>query len=505
MSSGDLQHPTTDFDAFSIDLIAAQQESYHRLLELEVLYRTASIGLGFVDCNMRYVRLNQVLAEINGLTIEAHLGQHASEINAPLSQSLIPIIAGVLASKQPHLNLEIRDSTRLDAVGERTWLASFYPVANDETVGVSIAFHDATVTTAREDIQRRFKLIVESSDDAMVSFNLSGAITGWNRAAEEMFCYSASEALGTMITSLAAPGREGEIPDVLARLQRDEPAGHYETVQRRKDGHLIDVWLTVSLIYDSCGSVIGASTTARDISAHKRDHAALLRSNDELRQLAFAAAHDLQEPLRNIDLYAQVLELQNRDNGNSETDQSLAIVLGSARRMQTLIKDLLLYTDAVDLHVSKKQAADCNAACRAALQHLDSEVRYSTASVNIAPLPNIAAEYAHLVQLFQYLIDNALKYRSSERPLRIDISAEIRGHDWVFSVKDNGIGIASQYHARIFDVFKRLHGRDVPGTGIGLAICKRIVNHYGGHLWVESSLGCGSTFSFSFPLESSSN
>jgi light-regulated signal transduction histidine kinase (bacteriophytochrome) len=246
--------------------------------------------------------------------------------------------------------------------------------------------------------------------------------------------------------------------------------------------------------------LIGASEIVRDITQQKRAQAALLRTNEELRQFAFAAAHDLQEPLRNIGLNAQILEARHKQN--AEADEQVESLIESARRMQTLIKDLLEYTEVVDTHGEPGQLIDCNEACRTALGNLGAALADCAADVSVAPLPTVVAERAHLIQLFQNLIGNALKYRAKERHPQIHVSAERRSDDhWVFSVKDNGIGIAPEYHDRIFGVFKRLHGRDVPGTGIGLAICKRIVDHHRGRLWLESEVGGGSIFYFSLPDE----
>ncbi len=489
--SGDLKQTQSD-------LKSSQEESYHRLLELEVLYRTAAVGLGFLDHELRYVRLNEALAGINGLPVEAHIGRHASEINPELARIVVPMMEQVLASKQPLLNVEITGTTPADVLQQHTWMVNFHPVSNARTFGVSVVFQDITALKETEDIRARFGVIVESSDDAMISMKLDGAITSWNRAAERMFGYSAREAMGKAISILATPQHTNELPDILVRLQGGERADHYETLHRRKDGRYIDVSLTVSPIHDSRGSVIGASETVRDITQQKRAHAALLRSNEELRQFAFAAAHDLQEPLRNIGLYAQILDVRYKRNGDAEADEHMTTVIESARRMQTLIKDLLEYTEAVDLH-GQGQLVDCKEVCQTALDNLSSAVQECEANITVAPLPTLVAERTHVIQLFQNLISNALKYREKDRHAQIHVSAERADSQWIFSVKDNGIGIAAEYHERIFGVFKRLHGPDVPGTGIGLAICKRIVDHHGGRLWLESEVGGGSTFHFSFP------
>ena len=488
-----------DLSQTDSDLNSTREESNHRLLELEALYRTAPVGLGFFDRDLRYMRLNKAFATINDLSVEAHIGRHASEINPRLANIFVPMMAQVLVSKQPLLNIEITSSTPGDFIRPRTWMVNFYPVTNAKTFGVSVAIQDITALKMTEDIRTRLGVIVESSDDAMVSMTLDSTITTWNEAAERMFGYTAEEAIGKTIAILATPYRPNELLGILEVLQQGERAEQHETVQRRKDGRPIDVSLTVSPIRDRHGCVIGFSETARDITEQKRAQATLLRSNEELRQFTFAAAHDLQEPLRNIDLYCQMLDAQYKGNLDAEADEYLGIVIESARRMQNLIKDLLAYTQAVDAHDQARHSVDCSEICQTALDNLASALADCQANVSVTPLPTVVAEPTHIMQLFQNLISNALKYRAKERRPQIDVSAERRDDGWVLSVKDNGIGIAPEYHDRIFGVFKRLHGRDVPGTGIGLAICRRIVDHYGGRLWLESEVGQGSTFYFSFP------
>jgi PAS domain S-box-containing protein len=241
-----------DFTRSLIDLRKSQEESYHRLLELEVLYETAPVGLGFLDQDLRYVRLNQSLAEINGCSIEDHLGRLAIEINPPVAKILVPMMSQVLALRQSWHDAEISVRSRSDPARERTWMVSLYPVANGHIFGVSVAFQEITSVRLSEDTKRRFSLIVESSDDAMVSLDLHTAITGWNRAAEVMFAYSAKEIMGKSISILAVPGHENELASTLERFHKGERAGQYETVYRCKNGRHIDVWLTVSLILMAC-------------------------------------------------------------------------------------------------------------------------------------------------------------------------------------------------------------------------------------------------------------
>ncbi len=238
-SQGELKTSQGELKSSQVELKTSQEESYHRLLELEVLYQTAPVGLAFLDHELRYVRLNEAFAEMNDLPVEAHLGRYASKINPEVAKTVVPMMAQVLASRRPLLNVEITGTARADVKDERTWMVNFHPVTNASTFGVSVVFQDITVLKETEYICTRFGLLVESSDDAIISMNLNGAIKSWNRAAEEMFGYSAEEVVGQAISLLATPHNSNEVMDILGRLQPVGLGKHgerFETVQRRWTG-----------------------------------------------------------------------------------------------------------------------------------------------------------------------------------------------------------------------------------------------------------------------------
>ncbi len=227
----------------------------------------------------------------------------------------------------------------------------------------------------------------------------------------------------------------------------------------------------------------------------------LQRANDDLSVFAYCASHDLQEPLRNINIYSQMLQRKCNGQLDSEAKQFLDYLVGGAGRMSELLKDLLAYMEVSgggDHAVGRTSAA---AAIETALSNLRTAVEASDANVTYDDLPAVAIRPIHLQQLFQNLIGNAIKYRSHEPP-DVRISASQQDGSWQFSVKDNGIGIDPQYRGQVFRIFQRLHARtEYPGTGIGLAICQRIVERYGGQIWIESPPGKGSDFRFTLPIE----
>jgi signal transduction histidine kinase len=223
----------------------------------------------------------------------------------------------------------------------------------------------------------------------------------------------------------------------------------------------------------------------------------LARSNADLEQFAYVASHDLQEPLRMVTAYTQLLAERYRGKLDENADKFIGYASEGAQRMQVLIQDLLAFS-----RVGRKQtceSVDCTAVMQEVLQTLAAAIQESGAVVNHAELPVVWADRTQMSQVFQNLIGNAIKFRGKE-PLRVSVQAEKTDQNWQFCVTDNGIGIAPEYAENIFVVFQRLHARsEYPGNGIGLAICKKIVEQKGGKIWVESQAGSGSSFKFTMP------
>ena len=243
------------------------------------------------------------------------------------------------------------------------------------------------------------------------------------------------------------------------------------------------------------GQVVERSRAQGELARKAED---LVRSNADLELFAYVASHDLQEPLRMVASYTQLLSRRYKGKMDSEADEFIDFAVDGATRMQGLIQDLLSYSR-VTTRAKKYSFTSAEAACDTALKNLQESVKASDALVSVGPLPTVLAEPTQLTQLFQNLIGNAVKYRNEGRP-EISIAAKPNGNEWTFSIQDNGIGIEPQYSERIFQMFQRLHTRgQYSGTGIGLAICKKIVEQHGGKIWVESKPGDGSTFLFTIP------
>jgi PAS domain S-box-containing protein len=342
--------------------------------------------------------------------------------------------------------------------------------------------------------------IVDSSDDAIISKDLDGIITSWNKSAERLFGYKSEEVIGQPITILIPPDRLQEEPKILERLKKGERVDHFETIRRRKDGILLEISLTISPVRDRKGTIVGASKIARDITESKRVMAELQRSNAILEEFAYSASHDLQEPLRTVKIFSEILMRRHADQLDPDGLSVLGQLQRGANRMETLLNDLLAYTRVTKFE-KPSERVDANLAYESALQNLGSSISESNANVTTAnSLPSVRMHFAHLQQLFQNLIGNAIKYRDPERAPIVIIGARRDASVWHFSVEDNGIGIAPEFTQVIFGLFKRLHrAEEYSGSGLGLAICQRIIEQYGGRIWVESKPLQGSTFRFTVP------
>jgi PAS domain S-box-containing protein len=347
--------------------------------------------------------------------------------------------------------------------------------------------------------------IVESSDDAIVSKNLDGIIMSWNQGAERLFGYTAAEAIGKSINILIPPDRFEEEPGILARLRRGERVDHFETIRVRKDGSRLNISLTISPVKDAQGVVVGASKIARDITERVRQeqalqiaNAALHQANADLQLFAYSASHDLQEPLRMLKVYSELLQETFGGQLGEVGDEFIRHTVEGATRMDSLLHGLRTYMRASATYDPPVEETDAGEVVNRALLNLQTAIEESGATITVGALPRVRMHEFQMEQLFQNLIGNAIRYRNGAPCIKI--SATLQDKNWLFSVEDNGIGIESRFKEQIFGVFRRLHANsEYPGTGIGLAICQRIVERAGGRIWVESEPEKGSTFYFTIP------
>jgi PAS domain S-box-containing protein len=383
------------------------------------------------------------------------------------------------------------------------------PLESAEGTLVTAAIRDITVRKDAEkhlaQMEGRYRGLLEAAPDAMVVVNQGGEIVLLNVQAEKQFGYSRDELVGQKVTNIIPEGfAERLIADALRSVEdalAQQIGTGIELTGRRKNRSEFPIEIMLSPLESAEGILVTAAV--RDITTRKRDEAHLVdkveelkRSNEELAQFAYIASHDLQEPLRMVASYTQLLARRYKGKLDSDADEFIAFAVDGASRMQRLIQDLLAYSR-VGTKGMELVPVSSEEALQQALINLRSAIVESGAIVTHDPLPSVLADETQLTQLFQNLVGNAIKYQSPGIP-RVHISAAKNGgKKWTFSVKDNGLGIDPQYFDKIFGMFQRLHKREeFAGTGIGLAICKKIVERHGGAISVESAPGNGSTFRF---------
>jgi PAS domain S-box-containing protein len=354
--------------------------------------------------------------------------------------------------------------------------------------------------------------IVQLAADGILSVDDEERIHLFNAGAEEIFGYAADEVLGQKL-ELLLPARYRAVhtAEHLPHFGRAHATARRmgertEVFGRRKDGREFPAEVAISKV-----SVDGRrmySAVVRDVTERKRYEAelrargaALERSNAELEQFAYVASHDLQEPLRMVASYTQLLQRRYQGRLDAQADKYIAFAVDGAQRMQTLINDLLALSR-VGTQGRPFAPTDAGAAARRALKWLGPALEESGGAVEVGPLPTVPADAGQLEQVFQNLLANALKFRRPAVPPRVEVTAVREGDAWRFAVRDNGIGFEPQYAEQIFVVFQRLHTRaEYAGTGVGLAICKKVVERHGGRVWAESVPDAGTTVYFTLPAE----
>jgi signal transduction histidine kinase len=275
----------------------------------------------------------------------------------------------------------------------------------------------------------------------------------------------------------------------------------------RSDGNRGTIKISSAPIRNDSGKITGSVTVATDITAQtaiEKELAekaeGLVRSNKELQQFAYVASHDLKEPLRMVTTYVQMLDRRYGDKLDGEAKEFIGFAVEGSKRMYSLVEDLLTYSR-VETSLMPFSKVAMDQVMEVALKDLSEPIEASGASVTVEPLPEVHADFRQMVQLMENLVANAIKFRKEESP-SVHISSSLVDSEWVFSVKDNGIGIDEKYSDKVFQMFQRLHQRETfPGTGIGLAICKKVVERHGGRIWFESEPGRGATFFFCLPAK----
>ena len=488
--------------------ISDRKQAEKELRDLTNAMQNAVEGISRLDIDGHYMKVNRAYAHKCGYEPEEMLGMkwhytvHPSDVEMMISAYQEMLISG---------------QVEVEARGVRKNGSFFYKqltmVKACDAQGIFNGHHcfmkDITerklTETALQESEFKYRQIVELAEEGIWVIDSNALTTYVNHAMARMLGYSELEMFGRSIFDFMD---EQQKPQALDNFQRRKQGigEQHEFKFKSKDGK--DIWtdMSTSPVMDSQGNLLSCCALVYNITARKEAEQQMLqltedlkRSNEELEQFAYVASHDLQEPLRAITSYTQLLAQRYQGNLDDRADKYINYIVDGATRMQQLINDLLAYSR-LGTRGQEFEPADCKAAVQQSLCNLQIAIAEKKAVITCDAMPTVMADEFQLVQLFQNLIANSIKFCRQDIPL-IHIAACRKKSEWVFSVRDNGIGIDPEYADRIFIIFQRLHGRrQYSGTGIGLAMCKRIVERHGGRIWVESQEGKGATFYFTIPI-----
>jgi PAS domain S-box-containing protein len=494
--------------AFADKALLDSEERFRGLLE------AAPDAMVVVNQSGEIVLLNVQAEKQFGYRREELLGQKVKNI-IPEGFVVRPIADGTRTATEA---LAHRIGTGIELSGRRKDGNEFpievmlRPLENADGILVTAAIRDITERKQAEETLRQSeesnRLIVSNTKDySILMLDPGGNVVNWNEGAERIKGYRAEEIIGQHFSCFfpaedISNGKPALELEEAARVGRFEDEGW----RIRKDGSRFFASVVITALREETGLLRGFGKITRDITERKKfeEHLVktaeeLRRSNDLLQQFGYVASHDLQEPLRMVASYTQLLATRYKGRLDSDADEFIDYAVDGCNRMQGLIQDLLAYSRSGTSEKALREIPGENA-LKEALANLRATIGESGAIVTHDSLPSITTDEVQLVQVFQNLVGNAIKYCSAAVPLVHVSATKNGGNEWIFSVRDNGLGIEPQYFERIFIIFQRLHGRqEFNGTGIGLAICKKIVERLGGRIWVESQLAKGSTFYFALP------
>lgn len=474
-----------------------------------------------LDTDSRYLFVNRQWERVVGITRDKALGKSPYECwPRDTAKTLMRSHQALLEGGQP---VEQEDTLFLE--GEtHTYYSYRFPLFDGEGTIYAVCVISSDITE-RKRAEEQFRLAVEAASSAMVMINDKGRITLVNRQTEVLFGYDRRELMGKAVEMLIPArfrkGHPGLRKQYFASPEARPMGAGRDLFGLRKDGSEFPVEIGLNPIQTEEGRFFLSSIV--DITLRKQleevQHKAnqdlerqveqrtqelkeinekLEQSNIELTRFAYIASHDLQTPLRSISGFLQLLQAEYRGRLDEQADHWIDRVVENTHRMKTLINDLLFYTR-IESQARPFTPLRCRDLFNDAVEGLAASIQEAVAEVRCDDLPTINGDRSQLVQLLQNLIGNGIKYNESIPP-RVRVTARKNGNAWIFSVSDNGIGIAAKHHEKIFEAFQRLHTQHRwPGTGIGLAVCRRIVHHHGGRIWVDSEPGKGSVFYFSIP------
>ncbi|MEG4342512.1 PAS domain S-box protein [Microcoleus sp. A003_D6] len=488
--------------------ISDRKQAEKELRDLTAALQNAVEGISRLDIEGRYVNVNRSYANKCGYKPEEMLGREWSVTVHPDDVEMLRLA---------YWEMLTSGKVEVDARGVRKNGSFFYKqvtmVKACDEQGTFNGHHcfmkDITerklTERALQESEFKYRQIVELAEEGIWVIDTKARTTYVNHAMARMLGYTELEMFGASMFDFMDEEAKHSANDLMARRQQGIAEKH-DFKLKSKDGKDVWTYMSASPVMDRTGDMVSCCTLVYNITDRKEAEQQMLqlttdlkRSNQELEQFAYVASHDLQEPLRAVTSYTQLLAQRYQGHLDAKADKYINHIVEGAARMQQLVNDLLAYSR-LGTRGQEFEIADCNAVVEQSLENLQIAIAETKATITYEALPTVMADEFQLIQLFQNLIGNAVKFCRQELPL-IHISAARNESEWRFSVRDNGIGIDPEYADRIFIIFQRLHGRrKYSGTGIGLAICKRIVERHSGRIWVESQEGEGATFYFTIPL-----
>jgi len=501
--------------------VTARRYAEDALRESEARFRQtfelAASGIAHVDLQGRFMRVNRRLGAILGYDEAELIGRSVKEISHAEDRDLTDARRGRVRAGE--LDVARFEKRYLRKDGSVVWVnlsVALARGAQGEPLYEIAVFDDITERKQAEarlhESEERYRRTFEIAGSGVAHIGLDRKFIRVNRRLCEIMGYAEHELIGRTGRELSHPDDLDIINAQRPRLYSGEiPSVHVEKRYVRKDGSSVWVNFSMTVERDAAGRPLYEIAIFDDISARKQAEAALhaaheelKRSNAELEQFAYVASHDLQEPLRMVGSYTQLVMRRYGDKLDAQAKEFMGYVVDGATRMKQLIEDLLAYSR-VGTRGKEMAPVELETPLRRALANLRAAIEESSAAVTWDPLPAVHADELQMAQLFQNLIGNALKFRGPSVP-RIHVSCTHEGEEHHVVIADNGIGIEPQYFERIFMVFQRLHAMgEYPGTGIGLAICRKVVERHGGRIWVESKPGEGSQFHFTLPKKRESS